>query len=628
MIGLAIGAALLTPAPSPADNRAALSLPQVLAHYRQAAAPAGGQALVSTRRVSGTTVYGGVQGTFVSISKSPNKYWQENKAGFADDVSGSDGKVSWHRDSNGNVRLLSAQEQIDERTGDAVGSGEFADPRGFAGTVTLRPKAETVTGCYVLDVTPQGGKRATLYLDPKTFLVVKQETLDDTQLTTVVLNDFKMLGGRLRATTLHTHFGTKRLEQLDTISSIEDGVPAPDALFATPTPAANYQWVTPGATSADLPFDDSDNKVSLYCAVNGRPTFLQMDSGAGGIAIALRAAFDMRLPFQGIGEGSGYGGNAVLFPIKMDTFEIAGGVVFSNLSATALLQFPGYSFLQATPTIGLLGYDLLSRFVVRVNYETQMLTLIDPQAFQPQPSDGASLPLDLDNNVPSVLASFDGLPPARFLVDTGNAVSTVLLNGPYVTDNHLDKKYPRSVAGNSSGIGGTAPDRRIRAHSFAIAGVTLTDVPTQLSQDTQGAGASRVLAGAFGTDFLSHFTITFDYAHSRLFFAPNAQTHKPFDTRTFGILVVQGIDYDTHKSRMVLMPFGKVPERDAKLLRAATLFRIDNQDAVSLGLGEVRRLLSPRGGKDTHDLFIEDANGRKRHVTVGLYDPMPPLDAK
>lgn len=620
---MALSAALLFPTLSYADNQPSLSLPDVLARYLQATALPPGQATIITRRFTGTTSYGGLHGTYVTIDKKPDKQWEEDKLGIFDDVSGSDGKTSWHRDTNGNTRLSSLEEQKDERTDALLASYTFAHTA-FPGKVSLRPQTEPRTGCYVLQVAPTDGKPVTLYLDPKTFLTVKEERLDDNRLTTTTYSNFKMMAGRMRPATRRIHSGSRKFDSVITTDTIEDNVNVPDSLFTLPATTNNYTWVTPGATSAELPFDFSDKSINVYCAINGRPTYLELDSGSGGIAISKIAADDLKLSHQGTLESEGYGGSVDTYPIKLDSFELVGGVLFSNLSATSLPLFEDYAYYQAVPNIGLLGYDLLSRFVVRVNYETQMLTLIDPKTFQPSPTDGTPLTLDLNDNSPSVLASFDGLPQARFLVDTGASGSTVMLYGPYVADHHVDKMYPHGIGGGGFGVGGSFKERDVRAHRFSLGGFSFTNVPTQLSLDTKGVGASRVLAGALGTDFLSHFTVTFDYPHSRLFFAPNSDTHKPFDTHTFGIYVVERPDPNIpHQTMLMLFLDSKAPAHAAGLMNYATLLKIDGQNALKLGVGEVRRLLSPAGGKDTHDLFIIGPDGGTGHVQVAMFDPLP-----
>ena len=611
---------------SPSAHADALSQADVLARYRAAVARDPKLPPVRTRRTSGTQQYGGLSGTYVIVATG-SKEWGEYKLGIFDEISGTDGKTSWRRDTNGNVRLLSTEEQKDARTDDAVSNHEFAAPQGFAGKVSVRPQTEKRTGCYVVDITPDDGSPTTLFLDPQTFLPRREERMEDDRLSVTTYSDYKRLGGQMRAATRRTREGARKFDEIDTITSVDDNVDAPDTLFTVPAPTKNYTWATPGASNAVLPFNDDDNSIALYCAINGRPAYLDLDSGAGGIAIAKVAADKLALAHQGTLEGRGYGGSVDQYPIHLDTFELIGGVVFQNVTATSLPLFESYAYYEAVPTIGLMGYDLLSRFVVRVDYTAGLLTLTDPDMFVPKPADGVALPLELDDNTPSVLASFDGLPPARFLVDTGDS-GTLRLYVPFVQDNKLADKYPKGREVRGEGVGGGTKSRQVRARSFSLAGVTLTNVPCELPLDTK-SGSSRKLAGALGHDFLSHFTVTFDYAHQRLFFAPNSDTKKPFDTRTFGVYVVELPDRtDNNKTSMMLFADDKSPALGAGLNAGDTLVKIDGQSAADLGVGEVRRLLSAAGGKDTHVLEIIGRDGGTGKITVRMYDPLPVADHK
>ncbi len=226
-------------------------------------------------------------------------------------------------------------------------------------------------------------------------------------------------------------------------------------------------------------------------------------------------------------------------------------------------------------------------------------------------------------------AQFDGLPPGRFLVDTGDALSPVKLYGPFVSRYGVAQAYPKGMEIIGAGVGGEARERRVRAHSFTLGGTTLSDVPTDLALDAKG-GSSRFLAGALGYDFLSHFIVTFDYPHGRIFFAPNPAAPKAFDTRTFGVYVVSEADDLVKNKRQIRVIYvdGRAPAADAGIVRGDIITKIDGQPADALGLGEVRRLLSPDGGKDSHVLTIIGPEGGTGNVKVSMYDPMPPEKAR
>jgi len=54
------------------------------------------------------------------------------------------------------------------------------------------------------------------------------------------------------------------------------------------------------------------------------------------------------------------------------------------------------------------------------------------------------------------------------------------------------------------------------------------------------------------------------------------------------------------------------------------VLQIDGKPVHDLGLTEVRRLLSPDGGKDTHDIFAKGTFSKPKIYKAALYDPLPP----
>ncbi len=608
-----------------ADDRPSLTLPEVLTRHLQALGNPQNHAPVPSERVTGTIQADGLTGTYVTVFKGHDRYWSEEKIGLEDQTYGSDGKVTWERDANGSVRLLSSEELKNDRNGEYVNSVSYALPQRMAGAVTLRPQTERRTGDYVLDIVPDGGRPATLFLDPKTFLIAKEQHRDDDRLITTEYSNYKSINGEMTAGTRRISGGDRRFDVVYTLTDDQFGVEAPDSLFAMPPSPKNYQWEHPNATSATIAFDGDDQAIKLYVGINGRPAFIMLDSGASTMALAKFAADTLHLQHQGTMEARGYGGSTNIYPVKLDTFELPDGLLFRDITATAIDLPYGFDIASSVPTVGLLGYTLLSRFVVKIDYGSQEVTLLDPDGWTPGPSDGQPLPMELEGNVPTVSASFDGLPQKRFLIDTGDS-GCVHLYAPYVADNKLSAKYANGIKVYEMGVGGVAPARRVRARSFSLAGTDLRSVPTDLALDDK-AGASRNLAGALGHQFLSRFVVTFDYPHQRIFFAACPQTQKPFDTRTFGVYLVEvGDDYAKTKRHIVVVGVDpKSPAFDAGLSPDDVITQVDGQSAETLGLAEVRRLLSPDGGKDVRELSVIGARGGTGKVRVRMYDPLPPV---
>lgn len=608
-----------------ASGDPALTLPDVLARHAQALGGLGALALPQTQRTVGTLEVGGLRGAYVSVFRAPDHIWSEQKLGLLDDTSGTDGRISWQHDTNGNVRLLSEEELRSQRNGLYLDTYSYLFPDRLPGKVLLRPATERRTGDYVLDIAPEGGKPFTLFLDPKSFLIVREQHAQDDRTVTTAFSDYKPMAGVMTASVERTGTGERKYDAVMTLSDITDAVDAADTLFALPQIDKNYVWSKPGATSVTLPFDFADHWPNLLVGLNDQAANIVLDSGAGGLTLDKRAADILKLKPEGTLEARGYGGSADEYPVRIDALDLGRQLTFHAVSAAAIKMPDSFAIGAVAPAVGFVGYDLLSRFVVKLDYARRSITLTEPGAWTPGPEDGQELPLELDDNVPSVLAKLDGLPPARFLIDTGDAASFVKIYGPYAVANKLTSQYAKGVERAGSGVGGESPARRARVRAFTLAGITVQDIPVDFSLDARG-GASKLLAGAIGSDFLARFTVTFDFPHRRAFFAPNADVNQPFLTRTFGVDVVELPDAHRKNVNHVIIVGvdSKSPAYRAMLDAGSELLKIDGKSATDMGLAEVRRLLSPEGGQSSHELSVAGPRGGIGTVKVTEYDPLPP----
>ncbi len=596
----------------------------VLARHLAALGGAKAIAAITSIRETQTVETGGIKGTVVTVYAAPNKEFDHSQlgGGVVDTSEGFDGKTAWRRDTNGNVRPLGGDETRELKLQLYIDTNSYVMPQfGIPGKVSLHPQREDKTGNYVLDILPEGGKPSTLYLDPRSYLIVKEQHLDDNVPMTTTFSDYRRVEGVMYPFKQRTTNGAARYDILGQITKIENNVAVPASLFAPPTTAGSKtQFLVPGAATATVPFDMDNGEISLPVRINGTYARVFLDSGASGLALSAKMADALKLKQQGVLEARGYGGSTDLHPVRIGTFDIPGAVRLSDLAAVSLALPDGFDRSLGDPLAGFIGYDLLSRFVVRIDYHARRLTLTAPSAFHPTAADGSPLPLNLDNDIPSVTAQFDTLPPAQFLLDTGD-VSALRLYGPYVTQNNLSAKYPKQIPSAGGGIGGESRSLLTRTQALTIAGTTLHGLPTEFSLDAKG-GASQVLAGSFGSQVLSHFVVTFDYPHGRVFFAPTANASQPFDTRTFGMIIAQQNDVAGKPHMFVVNVDADSPAARAGVAVYDQILAVDGQPALKLGLAEVRRILSPANSDVSHALDLLSTARVQRTVTVSLYDPL------
>lgn len=599
---------------------APLTLETLLQHHLAALGGASALAAIKNTKIVSDVETGGIHGVITTIYAAPDKEYEEDNLGILDSLQGYDGVIAWERDANGNVRDLAGEELKDLRVQLFFDTNSYVLPGRIPGTLALRPQTEPGTGSYVVDALPAGGKKSTIFFDPRSFMIVKEQHLDDDVLVTTTYSDYRMVDGTPFPFHTVTTNGNSRYDITGQVTQLQNNVSIPPSLFAKPLGSKNFGFVSPGAMAATVPFDLDDGEIGLEVKINGTPERVFLDSGAGGIALSQTAADALGLKSSGFLEVRGYGGSTDQHPVAIQTLEVPGAVRLTDITGIAIDLPQQLNDYFTRPLAGFIGYDLLSHFVVRIDYGHKKITFTQPAAFHPAPSDGSALPLTLDSNLPTIKAALDGLPPGQFLIDTGDADAAVRLYGPYVAKYNLDKKYPHGGVAVGGGIGGVSRARRTRIASFRLAGQTLKNVPADFSLDTKG-GASQVNAGALGSRLLSRFVVTFDYPHSRVFFAPLAPAKAAFVTRTTGITLLQTKDKSGHAHLAVADILPNAPALKAGLSDFDEVLAIDGKPAGQVGLTEARRLLSASTGP-AHILTVQSVIGKPRTVTAGLFDPL------
>ena len=94
------------------------------------------------------------------------------------------------------------------------------------------------------------------------------------------------------------------------------------------------------------------------------------------------------------------------------------GIEFAPQNCVSLDIAPLFERTSDLDISGILGYDFLSRFVTRVDYAREELTLYDPELFE-YAVDGARVEASLVGDTFAVPVSVDGVPAGRWAVDLG-----------------------------------------------------------------------------------------------------------------------------------------------------------------------------------------------------------------
>jgi hypothetical protein len=191
----------------------------------------------------------------------------------------------------------------------------------------------------------------------------------------------------------------------------------------------------------------------------------------------------------------------------------------------AVIPLERLSDIEGVPFHGMIGYELFKRFIGKIDYEAGTLVLTDPAVWN-QAGAGIPVPFVFNGTVPEVEGDIDGV-RASFDIDTGSRMS-VGLHSPFVLRHGLRARFSPSIETVTGwGLGGPSRGTVARVKRLRLGTIAINDVVVDMSRQTQGALSYAVPAGNIGSGLLRRFTVTLDYPHQRIHFAPNRRTSTP-----------------------------------------------------------------------------------------------------
>lgn len=169
---------------------------------------------------------------------------------------------------------------------------------------------------------------------------------------------------------------------------------------------------------------------------------------------------------------------------------------------------------NAKPIAGILGLETFERFVVRMDYDTHRVTLTSLRGFR-YTGTGTALPFQFEDDTPTVEALVNGI-MGRFMVDTGD-VGELVLFAPFLRTSGLSGRYGNGDTSHGMGVGGATTFTSHVIRELRIGPYVFGEIRSAFSQQRSGSFSSASEAGLFGSDVLSRFNLTFDYARGVIY---------------------------------------------------------------------------------------------------------------
>ena len=510
----------------------------------------------------GRMLQAGVNGTFETWQVGARHVLHVERLGMLRTKTGYDGERAWTTDFTSKKVGPVEGKDLDALRAEAWFSiEEWA--RDTTAKVTLGA-ASFLAGrsLQAVEVTPpMGGLKKSLWFDQKTGLLARITHRRDQYDWNEDISGWKTIAGRKRATVWTTGIPqfASSFNRTD-IDSVWTDLPQgadPLAVFSPPASTAKpVAWL--GAKGrVELPFEYRHGHVWVKLAINGNaPAEFILDTGAFNTCLDRGYAQSIGLNAEGEHIAEGVGGYDTFGFTKLASLRWATpagkGVEVPDLRAGVIELQDGLSSIEWGRTAGLLGYDVLSRFTLEIDFDREVITLHDP-AHYTHAGAGTAIPMTLHGNVPSVEMTLNGGCKGTYIVDVGNA-SVLSVGAEQVANCRLlSVKHKKEVQHWVGGIGGAFPETVCRLDSLQLGPFRFTEPVAGLTTTRRGGAGSKEIQGNIGTTVLERFKCTFDYAHGTLWLEPGQRyaQREAFTrsglwfTRWAGVVVVFGVVKDS-----------------------------------------------------------------------------------
>jgi len=575
----------------------------------------GGEEVLKAQRNSvaefDITVPGGLTGKHKSYFKYPNKLRSETDLKVMTSLSVYDGEKGWIRDPNGQVRELAGMELENARSEIYFSVYGYLFPERVKGKVEyLGREEDEAANYYVVQATPEDAEPVKMFINPETYLIDKTVSKHDIVVVTSYLSDYKDFGGIKMASSTVMNTGDPAYDIKSTLTNIEFNPQLSDDLFKIPLPQEKDYKFLSGKDFVEIPFVLNSNHIHIPVRIGeALPLNFILDSGAGGPVLDTEAAKDLGLKTVGKLEGRGVGEATQEVNLLTLPNVRLGDLVIDSVSGATLSLRPLNKY-EGMPVEGIVGYDIFSRFVVKIDYESQKLTLYEPSGFEYK-GKGESLPITLEGNHPHIKAMVDGKFEGNFLIDCG-ARSSLSLHTPFIQKHDLLAKTGKKIDVFSGiGIGGKVKGKVTRVKSIQIGSFKISAPLTTLASSEKGAFASEKIDGNIGGGILKRFTVIFDYPNNRMILEPNPNFAYEDNFDMAGLWLTKDNGTTTVDFVIEESPAAKSGIKEGDLV-----VKINGQPTKDLLLRDIREMLKVGDGKKV-SLTI-NSDGKEKDIELKL----------
>ncbi|MDE3235712.1 MAG: aspartyl protease family protein [Bacteroidota bacterium] len=183
---------------------------------------------------------------------------------------------------------------------------------------------------------------------------------------------------------------------------------------------------------------------------------------------------------------------------------------------------------------GIIGFSLLRKFIVKVNYDSFYIEMLKPGGIR-YPKGGHLLrPMFTTLAYQNATIADERAVHSKFIFDTGAGLC-FLLSQDFVDDSSFLKKKRKFFATQTEGLGGKKQMNITVTKEVVIGPYHFKKVPVYVFDDDYNVTSYPLLGGIIGNDLLRRFNLILNYPEQRIYIHPNKHFTDPFDYSYTGL---------------------------------------------------------------------------------------------
>jgi hypothetical protein len=361
-------------------------------------------------------------------------------------------------------------------------------------------------------------------------------------------------------------------------------------------------------TESVTTFSTYNNLIFFKVKVNNSKVLnFLLDTGASGCVINEKTSNDLHLNVDTGRNVSTGGGDVEASYAKNVTATILPNARLDSLTL-AVIDLSGLESSTGEHVDGIIGYEAFEKWIVKIDYQVKKIFFLNKKGFRYKGS-GEIINLEIEDNLPytNVLLKCKNDKPinAQLLVDNGGASNDLRLNTYFTEANNLLSLNKPTIPLTYGAINvGKATGEVGRMKELIIGKITYKDPLINFSTTKQGEETDTSYAGILNAPFLKNFTCIFDYSNHKLIL----EKYKNINRQEFDMsgisLIASGDKLNIYVVRQIL---SNSPANKAGIIKGDTIFKINNRNASTYRLSEIRKIFSSRPAS-TIVLSIKRAN--------------------